>query len=1140
MNEWRTGAMKTRQRPINKSEQSVSLSVNRESANPTPSMRDVLGWVIPVLRSILIAGFVMTGSAFAQTAQLSGVISDPSGGRVPKANVTVLNKDTGINRVTESNGEGYYAVPLLQPGSYMVTVKAAGFATQVRTSVTLEVGQQQVLNFNLKVGNIAQTVQVTVEAPTVELASSSLDAQISSTTVRELPLNGRSWSDLANLQPGVNAIQTQQPFSAGPSRGGRGFGDQITVAGARPIQNNYRLDGITVNDYVNGSPGSVLGGNLGVDAIQEFSVLTTNYSAEYGRTAGGVVNAVTRTGTNEFHGSIYEFLRNSALDARNFFDGSTIPPFRRNQFGAAVGGPIRKDKLFIFGDYEGIRQSKGITNVDTVPSVAARNGTLCSVPDTTPTCTPTPIPGGVDASAQKYLPLWPSPNRGIFPGTNGDIGIFAFAAQQVVNENFGTTRLDYKISDKDELAATFLVDKTPYTSPDGMDAVQVVSYTNRYFTTIEETHTFSPTIVNSVRSGYSRDNALLADNTVAINPLAQDPSLAAVPGQFAAIVDVSGLTSFTGGLHSGPSDHFFWNSYQMYDDLFWTYRTHSLKFGVAVERMDLNFSPAPEASGHYAFGSLAAFLENQPSRFTYGPLLTGNKGLRQTLLGLYVQDDWRARPSLTINLGLRWEMVTVPTEAANRLANLINLTDATPHIGSPLVSNSTLRNFEPRVGFAWDPFHNGKTAVRGGFGIVDDLPLVFQYTKLENQAFPFTLTRASSKLPPGSFFAGTLPVLSPASNREAYFEQHAHRSYVMQWNLNVQRQFASNLTGMVGYVGTHGVHLADRIDDASIVLPTLTSAGWLFPSPVTTGTTINPNFTNLRAMFYGGDSFYDALVVAVQKTMSHGLQLQASFTWGKSIDEGGSVIAGDQFSNSISSLPWYDLRSVRGLSDFDIGRTLVINGNWQVPSPKSLSGFEHWITDGWELGAIFKVNDGVPFTPTFGTDADPQGINSADPWDFPNRLTGPGCSTLTNPGNPNNYIKTQCFRLPIAPNMPFWQASCDTTSHIYGPNLTTEPFPVCFNLRGNSGRNIVIGPGLENLDFSLFKNNHINRISENLNVQFRAEVFNILNRPNFAVPVTPNNTDIFNSAGLPTGVAGLLTSTATTAREIQFALKLSW
>jgi hypothetical protein len=373
----------------------------------------------------------------------------------------------------------------------------------------------------------------------------------------------------------------------------------------------------------------------------------------------------------------------------------------------------------------------------------------------------------------------------------------------------------------------------------------------------------------------------------------------------------------------------------------------------------------------------------------------------------------------------------------------------------------------------------------------------------------------------------------------------------MQWNLNVQRELAPNLTVLVGYVGSRAVHLPLSNNDRDIVLPVLTSAGYLFPNPVASGTVLNPNFGDISGITYNGQSYYHALEVGVQKAMSHGLAVHGSFTWGKSIDTGSAGGAGDQFSNSIGAPPWYDLRSIRGLSDFNIGRTLVVTLTWQVPSPKSLSGAAGWITSGWELGGIYKVSDGVPFTPTFGTDGDPQGLNSSDTWDFPNRLTTPGCQSLVNPGNPNNYIKTQCFAIPTAPSVAFFNMpaplGCDPA---FGQSTdpTAPQYLWCFNLRGNSGRNILIGPGTSNLDFSIFKNVPIKKISESFKVQFRAEFFNILNHANFAVPVTPNNTDIFDSNGvslnppLPpfNGKAGVLTATNTPAREIQFALKLVW
>src|SRR5712672_681558 len=440
----------------------------------------------------LACGLWLTATARAQVAgaTLSGTVTDPSGAILPQATISVRNVSTDITRTTTTSAAGFYSVPNLLPGTYDVKASAQGFSAHLSTGIILTVGAQQVLDFSLKVGQISQTVEVSTEAPIVELASSSISATVNATTVRELPLNGRSWTDLAALQQGVSAIQTQADVAVGGDRGNRGFGNQITVAGDRPEQNNYRLDGVSINDFNNAAPGSVLGGDLGVDAVQEFSVITSNVSAEYGRTSGGVINAITRSGTNQFHGGVYEFLRNDALDAANFFENSSglkKASFRQNQFGVSAGGPIRKDKLFVFGDYEGIRYSKGFPNPITVPSNNARNGIL-NFPGAT--LDPTQFPSGctatgvtdqcqvtVDPSVQKYLPFWP-----VSTNTNpdGNTAAYAFTAQRIVTENFFTIRADDKISVKDSLAVTYLRDITPYSSPDGLNAVLLNSTTSRH------------------------------------------------------------------------------------------------------------------------------------------------------------------------------------------------------------------------------------------------------------------------------------------------------------------------------------------------------------------------------------------------------------------------------------------------------------------------------------------------------------------------------------------------------------------------------------------------------------------------------------------------------------------------------------
>jgi len=1119
-------------------------------------------WVL-VIVTIHILG---AGQAYAQVAgaTLTGAVTDSSGATLPNAQVTITDVATGEARTVSSNAAGLYVAPNLLPGSYDVKVAATGFKTQLQKGVTLTVGAEQVLDFAMQVGQMSQTVEVTTEAPTVELTSSELSATVNATTVRELPLNGRSWTDLANLQPGVYSAE----MHARNADDNRGIGAQSVISGARPQQNNYRLDGISINDYANGGPGSLLGGNLGVDAIQEFSVLTSNYSAEYGKTSGGVVNAITKSGTNQFHGSVYEFLRNSALDAANYFDvGGTKPPFRRNQFGASAGGPIRKDRTFIFADYEGIRQSLGTTVSPIVLSPNARNG-LLNYPDPAnpppSNCIPTAVQFQcqvtVDPSVAKYLGIEPIPTGQ--PFGDGNVALAPFAGQDVVVENYFTVRVDQKISEKDNLFGTYNYDISREDTPDLLNEVLNHNLAKRQFVALEESHIFGPGFINSVRVGFNRAR-VGGVPTTAINSLAADTSLGWVAGRTAPQAFVTGLTQIGNG--TSPTSYRNWNSYQVYDDASLTRGLHTLKFGFSFERDQLNeIDLTADYHGIFNFGTIAQFLTNQPSRFTGGfPGLPGQRGMRQSIVGAYVQDDWRVRPNLTLNLGLRYEMATVPIEAHGHLTNLYNVTDAQPTCATlftgpagdscgttgPYFQNPTLRNFEPRVGFSWDPFKNGKTAVRGGFGMFDVLPMLYTTITMVGRGAPFTEIGATKN---ATFLAGKFPggitdpinQLGPHNLEYEHVDQNPHRSYVMQWNFNVQRELAPNLTLVVGFAGSHGVHAPIRVDDANIVFPVaLTPAGYLWPNPVASGNQINTNISGaIRSLFFTGSSFYSALEVGVVKKMSHGLQVQGSYTWGKSIDNTSGATNGDTLANAFSSIHWDDLRTSRAVSDYNIPRVLVINVNWQVPTIKSASGPEAFVANGWELGAIFKANDGYPFSPTFGSDGDPLGLNSTDPWAFPNRLTTPDCASLINPRNTQNYLKTQCFVIPTAPSVAFFNApaplGCDPAFG-QSKDSTMPNYLRCFNLAGTAGRNVVYGPGLTNLDFSLFKNNSFRKISETFNTQFRVEIFNIMNHPNFAPP-TVGKLDVFDSTGNPTGTAGVLTATTTDSRQIQFALKVNW
>lgn len=1082
---------------------------------------------LAVLMFVLLSIFTTSPvSAQVAGASLSGTVTDSSGAPMLNAKVSIQNTETGVSRETSTDKEGYYTASNLLPGNYEVTVSELGFSTEVRKGITLSVGGQQVLNITMRVGNVSEKIEVIGEAPIVQLSSSDISSVVNSTTVRELPLNGRSWTDLATLQPGVSRVESAFNAAAGADRGERGFGTQLSISGGKPVQNNYRLDGISVNDYANGGPGNVLGVSLGVDAIQEFSVITSNYSAEYGRTSGGVINAITKSGTNGFHGSAFEFIRNSALDARNYFDPGKSP-FRRNQFGGSAGGPIIKDHTFIFGSYEGIRQAKGVALGATVPSDVARTGKLFSFT----ACSGTITSDGacqvmVDPGAAQYLAFWPHAPTQI---ARQDTAQFAFAGNQVLNEDFVTVRMDHRFSDRDSLFGTFFYDNDNFSGPDTLDQVLLGHHIDRKAFIIEETHLFSQGLANSLRFGYSNVGAFDNNGISAINPLAANKSLASTPGMNAARVNVGGITVFNGGV--GSLDHFLndWKSFQIYDDAFFTRNTHSIKFGVAVERIHNGVTSFGNAAGLWQFNDLQSFLTNKPLNFSSALNAPTPRNVRQTIFGVYVQDDWRLRPNLTVNLGLRYEMATVLTETNGKFATLRSLTDAAPHLGDPLYANPTLHNFEPRIGLSWDPFHDGKTAVRSGFGVFDVLPLPYSILLLEYRPAPFYKLAASNDVV-GTFYQGGFAKLtSPSSLSATFIEQHPHRNYVMQWNLNVQRQLTPSVAFLVGYVGSHGVHQQFRVDDANMTLPTLKPEGYLFPLPPDPATPLPPLNTNflggIRSLWWNGSSSYNALETSVTKRMSHGVQLQGSFTWGKSLDNSSAGVGADSFGNSISSLHWYDLHKTRAVSDYNIGRTLSISSTWDLPSPKS-SGIANWLIGGWEVGGIFTAHDGLPVTPLIG--GDPLGQNSTDAFAFPDRLSGPGCSSLVNPGNVNGYIKRQCFAMPTAPSPAFYLANCNQAL----------PFPICANLRGNAGRNIIIGPGLLDFDFSLFKNIPVKRISERFNIQFRAEFFNALNHPNFQAPFDTNV--IFNPDGSDPGGVGALHSTVTDSREIQFALKFVW
>jgi carboxypeptidase family protein/TonB-dependent receptor-like protein len=1086
-------------------------------------------------------------------ATLTGTVVDASGAVVPNAQISITNEATGEVRTITVDSAGVYSAPNLLPGKYDVTATATGFATTVQKNVTLTVGAQQLLNLKMQVGQINEKVVVTDEAPAVQLSDSAISGVVSQEAVQQLPLNGRDWTSLATLQPGVDSVGSVQANTGGPDRARRGYGVQMTISGTRPTQNNYRIDGISVNDYTNGGPGSVVGSTLGVDAVQEFSVLTSNYSAEYGRTAGGVINALSKSGTNSIHGDVYEFMRNSAFDAKNYFDQpGSIPLFHRNQFGGAIGGPIVRDKTFFFADYEGFRENNHLTTTVTVPSVAARKGILCSQPQPGSGCTPHQVTGaanpdpatGIDVAVLPYLGLWGPENPSLPYFDNGDMGTYSFVGGHVTTENFGVGRLDHRFSDKDSFFGSYQYDSATLTQPDPNNDVLVGNTTGRGYVALEETHIVNSQIVNSARFGLNR-SLHTAIGVSAINPLASQLSLGENPGADNPQIDIlSGYNSAQPGLNQIEKLDFFENSYQGYDDLFWTRGKHSLKMGFAVERVQLNaFDPAP--AGEIQFGSLAdpnnnGFLTNDPidlaAPLPSAPFIHFN--FRSSIFGGYFQDDIRLRPTLTVNLGLRYEMSTVPSEAHGHLSALsspFNQSFQNTIVASSVFSNPTYHNFEPRIGFAWDPFGNGKTSIRGGFGIFDILPLPYLLGQFATNTAPFTENGSAVNLPPGSFPTQAFNILASAAQnnlglRIAYIEPHPKRDYLMQWNVNVQHELLPNLTAMAAYVGSRGVHQIFRADDINSTQPVNGSTPpYLWPVAPAGGSNpvISPDIGRMDTLQWNNDSYFDGMELQIQKHMSHGLEVGGSYTWSRAIDGGDGSIASDAFLNSIPALFYFLPRYRRTAADFNITHNLTINYLWNVPSG-SLSGPRAWLAKGWQIGGIAQIRSGLPFTALLG--GDPLGLNDSAPFAYPDRLTGPGCGAPVNPQSGfNNYIKTNCFALPT---MPAAQASlCNPGSFSGAANPAPAGTVYCQNLLGNGSKNDVYGPGLIDFDFSAVKDTHI---GDKVNVEFRAEMFNIFNRVNFNPPLV--NNFVFDQSGAPQ--ASPLDSTATTSRQIQFALKV--
>jgi hypothetical protein len=1071
---------------------------------------------IPQAFAVWLLLLAVSGYVVAQRTNgaILGIVSDSSGAHVAGANVSVTNVGTGAKQAVVSDAGGEYQFVGLPAGGYKLQVSSPGFKAEIRTGVDLTVGATITVNLSLQLGSVSETVLVTDEAPQVDTSSATVGGLVGEHAIRELPLNGRDWLQLATLQAGVTGGLDQQATQGSPtnSRAARGNGENLYITGNRPTENLYLVDGIIVNDYANGSPGSGLNINLGVDAVREFSVLTSGFSAQYGMTSGGVVNAVFKSGTNQLHGTAFGFFRNSALDARNYFDGPTVPPFHRYQYGAAIGGPIKKDKTFFFANFEGLTQALSLSENSLTLSDAGRSGIV-------------PNPNG---PGNITVPISPAtaPFLALFPVANGrDNGdgtaFYNFPGAQTGSEYYVVGKLDHNFSPTTNLSTSFQWDTSSLVAPDPYNQKLTGSPAGHDNFTIALQHFFNPNLLNTARLALSHTFATDSEDVSALSPLATNTQLGFIAGLPPGILTAGALAT-AGGLGASGADIFHFISYQASDDLSWVRGKNTLQFGFNFERIADNFTSVNTPFGEWDYGSVQDLLQNVPQAFSSDfPGTSGARSLKTDVYGAYAQDVVRLSPKLTVTAGLRYEMNTPVTEANGKVSLLLNLTDSTPHLGGSFVGNANRLNFAPRLGVAYDPFGDGKTSIRASYGIYDVLPLPYLFVN-RTHAVPFFGTGVA-QAPSGSAFpTNGLDLLTPSTAEAAYVQQNPPRGYNQAWNLTVQRQLTSDLALTAGYVGSHSVHIPVSIDDLDQVpLSNVTydSNGQLhFPVPPGCNNTpipsrcfseiqrINPNFGRIDGLEWNDFSIYHGLLINVSRRLIHGLAFQGTYTWAKSIDEGSATFSDNEYNNTVGSSYAFDLRLQKGVSDYDITNNAIINAQWNIPVPSSFRGAPEAILGGWQLGGIFQYHSGVPFSVRLTSDQALTGnsrTHSSAGGQRPNFNPGPGCSTnAINSGQPSNYIKVNCFSFPAPGEL------------------------------GNLGRNTLRGPTYADFDTSLFKN--ISLVRDKYSLQLRGEFFNVLNHTNFGTQAT----GLFDKSGGILSSAGQLPApTLTTSRQIQFGAK---
>jgi len=1073
---------------------------------------------------------------FAQvSATLSGTVTDQSGAAIVGADVAVRDVETGVVRNATTNAEGRYQVFALSVGEYEVHARKNGFTEEVRTGIQLVVGQSASVDLTLRVGEVSQHVTVSSDAPMVSTTTSDISGLVGERQVKDLPLNGRSYDLLLPLNPGIVNFTSQKTGGTGVSNSSTG--NNFAVSGNRPQQNLFLLNGIEYTGAAenNMQPGGPSGLLLGVEAVREFNVLSDSYGAEYGKRPGGQVLIATQGGSNEWHGSLYEFLRNSALDAPNYFDKGSPPPFQRNQFGVAGGGPIRKDKTFLFANYEGFRQNLHQTSAAFVPDLASRAAAVPSV--------------------QPLLNLWPTPPAGA-PDFNGIAQVFS-SPLQTIREDFGTVRVDQVFSQSDTLSAVYTIDDGGDVTATTADPYSTdILNLREQVLSLEETHIFSPRVVNTARFGFSRAGYFFTGEPTPGTPAAGVPGF--LTGLPVGAVVVGGSAASNpqasiglAGSNNGSDLHVARNLFTYEDQLAWNRGKHQFSFGVWFQRLQSNEGLTLSQFGQATFASLATFLAGNTSSFLYSPTPT-ELNWRSLFSALYAQDVVRLRPNLTLSLGFRGEISNGWNEAHGRAANY-TFTDGVistdPRIASSIFTVNNAKFLpQPRIGLAWSPL-GPKTVLRAAFGMYNDLQDALGYRTDQNA--PFNTTYSIPALPVSSLpIDPTAPAPASAKIVPGGVQPNMQTPTLISWSLRVDRELSPNTALTVGYIGSHGYHELIGIDGNEpipVICPATTcptvyptwdptmpttptnspTVGFPVGSPLagapvpagsyhipagTPKANPSPTLANTWTWFSEGTSSYNALQVDLRRRFSHGLSVRGIYTWSKALDDGDSLnqtTAGN--APGLASNP-FNLRADWGPATYDVRNLGVINAIYQLPFGRGqafggdLEGWKNGLAGGWSVASIITAQSGFPFTPQLSYNPSNNGDTR----------------------NPVRPFLNPDFHGPVVLGKP---------SQWFNPAAFIAP-PSTLGFYGNVGRDEYTGPGLATWDFSVLKDTPIR---ERLTLQFRAEIFNILNRANFNTP----NLIVFTppTATNPTGLSGTaaaITSTSTTARQVQFALKLLW